>query len=547
MSPRRPVQGTPSRRIGRTARSGKAFLLLLALPAAALLPACAGSDGDEEKHALADLGLPEPDGGGGPGVLTPVSLMPRLVSGFITDARSGRPLQGVLVGTVPPSDTVMTNSSGLYVLSIGQGYGPITVQAGMDGYRPAAACVVIGPQLNAVDLALSKLQDGGGGEMPCNPECAAGELCAAGVCATRCDPPCGCNQHCTAEGTCEAEGAPPACGMNSRSAGAGLCLCDPGTFVTSTERSCVPPEGQLDCPPGATPGPDGCTCPEGQLWADAVGEEAAGCKAAEAVIWPDPLQVAALLGQWRTPGRAPRGLVFDGEALWVGDALDDSLYRLQLRPGSPEPEVLQQVPLDGLGYRLRDMAFADGQLYLLFAEPQDRCAGSPEPDCNTVIQRLDLHAPGGPTRSGLPFTTMTVNGLSTDGRKLYFWFGQLQTLSFDGVPGREFRFWPGEVDGVTVQPELGRYLAYNRNQLVSWVETTYDGTQATARLMAVWPNEYGCDATDCSTKYLLPAANLRVPVDGMALAGMDAAGSDLWLLVAGDGARPPRILWVRLK
>jgi transglutaminase-like putative cysteine protease len=105
-----------------------------------------------------------------------------------------------------------------------------------------------------------------------------------------------------------------------------------------------------------------------------------------------------VLGSIPTPGRAPTGLAFDGEYLWVADRLADSLYALD--PGTGK--VVKALPAPGFD----PSALAWDGHYLWCADREEARVVKLDPATGITVRSLES-----PTRS--------PQGLAWDGKNLW--------------------------------------------------------------------------------------------------------------------------------
>ena len=188
-----------------------------------------------------------------------------IITGYVLDAATGKPIRDAQVSTVPATETAVTNGQGLYVLSLGASFGTVTVVADARRYRQVrSTCVSVKAGLNTLgDVVL--LHEDEDVDDTCPTECAAGEQCRLGHCVPGCAPACECTDICEAGECVPNENVPGAdsCGNNATWLGGGLCACKPGYVVSTYGRNCVSATQATNCPENAFATESGCACSQG--------------------------------------------------------------------------------------------------------------------------------------------------------------------------------------------------------------------------------------------------------------------------------------------
>ena len=502
--------------------------------------------------ALGPLGCPDgetaSDGtAGGPGgnqpgggdatapkpVTDPSKFSVTTLTGFVFDAVSGKPVHQATVSTDPPTENVQTTSTGLFSISVGHAFGVITLKASAEGFRQQLqTCVNLKPGLNSIaDISLVKTT--AGTEADCQPPCTGATTCISGVCISACNPLCGCGEICdpTAATACSPDPnfvSSAICGKNSHPLGQTVCECDLGYVAAGDGSTCIKPAQAGECPSNATPTDTGCECDDGYL-PDAAGQE---CIPEDEAATPDTLKGdGKVTYKWPTPGPAPRGIAYDGKALWVGDAATQLVYRLQPADG----KVLKEYDIGVHAKALRDLTFGDNNLYMTVTST----AANPQAP---ALLRLD------PTSGTIKTITTANNFQRTDG------------LTFDGtyldsIEGLVIKRRSADLGGnvfptnVVLTSQAGgqsalytpvdgvRFLAYTHNQFVGWVGTRYDGGTFIAEFVTL-------NAVHKTTSAEL--GRLEFDVGGSHLAGIETFGSTMWMVVAGSGKDTPKVVEVQL-
>lgn len=454
------------------------------------------------------------------------------LTGFVFDGRSGKPVANATVTTEPPTETARTNQSGFFALSAGHAFGVLTVTASAEGYtQRETVCVNLKPGLNALaDIRLVKV--GGETVADCVPPCTGASTCVSGVCVSKCNPLCSCAERCSVDGICEPDpNAVPAaiCGTNAHPLGVGACECDLGFVAAGDGRSCVRPSERGACPENSTPTETGCDCDPGYL-PDPVRD---ACVPQDQIIAPDALQGRdQIVVEFPAPGPAPRGIAYDGQSLWVGDAATGLLYRLS-RTGVPSG---QPFALGPNGRWLRDITFDGSDLYLQFERT--------EADGNPALFRLDRStgdlvelagAFGLDIADGIAFDGAQLSSLETTGgqqvikrRSVDLGSNVFQTtLSLDETRVASGRYF------VRAKPAL--YLAYTQNQYVTWVGTRFDGSRFFAEF-ATLNAVHRTESTELGS--------FTFALGGSHVVGLEAYGASLWVVLAGTGEDVPKIVEV---
>lgn len=454
-------------------------------------------------------------GGEGAGAFSSSTL-----SGFVTEAGSGRSVDGATVTTDPPTSSVTSNLSGLYVMQLGTTFGALTVRAAKPGHvqvRPT--CVILKPGLNTLaDVVLAREEDLAGAEegADCVPACAAGNRCVRGACISRCLPLCACTERCTAAGTCEHDpdaAGPQTCGPGTEDLGGGLCGCQPGLVPALDGRSCIEPTVERACPANSVETATGCECEPG-LVPDPSGRR---CLPPEDAAVGTPFTRGTEVRRLVPPGRAPRGIATDGETFWIGDALARTVYRVRFPAGQDQPEIIEEIPFTVEGdATVIDLAWAGGKL---------RQSGE----------------------WGVPLA-----GVAGSGAQLFYLEGWLLApvdLPGEG-PGLERNIelagdhWSGALEvyddpRYLVSPRgFLRFLAFTHGQLLSWAGTSYDGATFTHEVIVLGAANF------VRAREL---ARIPLPVGGSHVTGLEAYGNRLWLIVGGAGMPEPRIVEVELQ
>jgi len=457
------------------------------------------------------------------------------LTGFVFDGKSGKPLPNATVTTTPSTETTRTNQSGFFALGVGHSFGVMTVSATADGYtQRQTVCVNLKPGLNTIaDISLVEAGADSGDE--CLPACSDANVCLSGVCVSACNPLCSCAERCVAGGACEADpDAVPAaiCGSNAHPLGVGACECDLGFIAAGDGQSCVRPAEVGQCPENSTPTDTGCECDPYYL-PDPVRD---ACVPQDELVAPDALTGSDdIVAEWPAPGPAPRGIAFDGQHLWVGDAATRRVYQLG-RTGVPTG---RSHALGPMGRFLKDITEADGVLYLQFTRTEHETA--------PALYRMDP-ASGTLTKLEGAFGMDVVDGLTFDGeslssledsggqqvvkrRSLEFGSNTFQTtVSLDPERVGSGRYF--------VRPKPTQFLAYTQNQYVSWAGTRFDGSRFLVEFATL-------NAVHRTTSEEL--GSFTFALGGSHVVGLEAYGSSLWVALAGTGEDVPKVVEVVLE
>jgi hypothetical protein len=322
------------------------------------------------------------------------------------------------------------------------------------------------------------------------------------------------------------------CGSNAHPLGVGVCECDLGFVAAGDGRSCVRPSEVGLCPENSTPTSTGCECDPGYL-PDPV---------RDACVPQDELIAPAALGgsdrvvvQWPTPGPAPRGIAFDGQHLWVGDAATRRIYQVR-RAGVPTGV---SHDLGEKGRYLKDITLGGGVLFLQFTQTEHQAT--------PALYRMDRSS-GALTRLEGAFGLDVVDGLVYDGdslssledaggrqvvkrRSLDFGSNTFQTtVSLDQQRVTSGRYF--------VRPKPTQFLAYTQNQYVSWAGTRFDGSRFLVEFATLNAVHRTVSAELGSFTFAL---------GGSHVVGLEAYGSSLWVALAGTGEGVPKVVEVVLE
>lgn len=511
-----------------------------ALPLLALGLLCLTAVGCPDKEEASDAKSGGGNGnGGGPedGVSpgNPVTDYSKFstttLTGFVYNAVSGKPVQGATVSTDPPTESVQTTSTGLYAINIGHAFGVITVKAAAEGYRQQQqTCVNLKPGLNTLaDLSVVKVESDTAGE--CVPPCTGATTCVAGLCISACNPLCSCGDLCDPSASSPCLPDPnfvqsAICEKNSHPLGKTICECDQGFVPAGDGRTCLRPGNIEDCGQNAIATETGCEC-EGGYLPSLNGD---GCIPEDEAATPDSLAGNKVVNEWPTPGPSPRGIAFDGQTLWIGDAAHEAIYRVQPGDGS----VLKDFDIGAYGKALRDMTFGNGFVY--FTVTSD-LGGSGAPnlvrmsstdgslkliDTANNFQRTD-----GITFDGTYLDSLeglTIKRRSTD-------------LGSNVFPTNVLLTGGGEAQGQYTTVDGVLFLANTQNQFIGWVGTRYDGNDFLAQFVTL----NAVHKTQSSE-----LGRLELPVGGSHVAGIEAFGSRMWIVAAGSGKDTPKVVEVQL-
>lgn len=161
-----------------------------------------------------------------------------------------------------------------------------------------------------------------------------------------------------------------------------------------------------------------------------------------------------VLARLKSPGRAPTGLAFDGQRLWVADHRDDVLVAMDAGSGKELKRIKSPAYRPaGLAYDGEQLWCADvleARLYRMLPETGLVSRSIPAPvkvpralaydgtalwvsdDASRSIHRVDPE--DGTTISEIPFPGKSVDGLSFDGR--YLWVSdRLSDMLYAVAPG----------------------------------------------------------------------------------------------------------------
>jgi hypothetical protein len=446
------------------------------------------------------------------------------ISGFVVDARSGRPVKGANIAPEPDFGPTQANQQGLYVIDAGYTYGLVTLRASAPGFRQVkAACVALKPGSNGFgDVAMIRADTQPSDD--CSPACGKGEQCLGKVCVSECDPVCPCNQICSGGQCVDNPDLPAAdsCGPSSKPLGGGACGCKPGFVPNATGTACVEPNPDQMCPQGAMSTAFGCQCTDGKIYS----EDSGACLPADEAAIVKPIGDGTITAQWLTPTKSPIGLAFDGQSYWLADNVTQSLYSIALEPGAKEANVLSTFELGDAGRRVIDVDVLGGKVFLLLQAQTTQ--GSSE------MLSFD------PTKSTL--TTLTppeaeaVTAGISDGVNLYTLssFRGFQVRDKSGAiaaPARQGQPAPGQPYIVTPlslpQGYAGaRYGAFTENQFLLYSGTTYDTISFRATFQVF-------NAVNRSQAKTLRPVTVDIP--GSHVRGFDAYGSTGWVVVSGAG------------
>jgi hypothetical protein len=161
------------------------------------------------------------------------------VSGRVVNAQTGRPVEGALVSTSPPTGTAVTNSQGVYALVIpplSRSFivGVVADSPGLRQRQSSCATVTPGNSVNADVQLLSN------NATECASSCSEGNICLGGICASACNPVCDCDERCE-DGRCVPDGGSgslPTTGGGSSGGGGNQTGC--GDDAVQTPNGCVP-------------------------------------------------------------------------------------------------------------------------------------------------------------------------------------------------------------------------------------------------------------------------------------------------------------------
>ncbi|GMV41738.1 MAG: hypothetical protein AMXMBFR64_34540 [Myxococcales bacterium] len=506
---------------------------LLAIGLAALLVA-----GCPDKSDDGGDGTTGPGGGGGGGGDTvapkPVTDYSKFstttLTGFVFNAVSGKPIQNATVSTEPPTESVQTTSTGLFSINIGHAFGVVTIKAAANGYRQQQqTCINLKPGLNTLaDISLVKTDSATDGD--CVPPCTGSTTCVSGVCISACNPLCGCGDLCdpTAPSPCLPDPnfvSSAICENNSHPAGKTMCECDLGYVPAGDGRTCLLPGNIEDCGSNAIATATGCECENGYL-PDVKGD---GCIPADEAAAPGSLAGNTVVREWPTPGPSPRGIAFDGQTLWLGDAAHEVIYRVQ-----PDGSVIKDFDIGAYAKALRDMTFGNGYVYFTVTTGADG-AGLPQlirmSATDGTIKHIDT-ANNFQTTEGITFDGAyldSLEGLTIKRRS--------PDLGSNVFPTNVVLTGGGSSQGQYTVVDGVRFLANTQNQFIGWVGTRYDGNDFLAQFVTL-------NAVHKTQSAEL--GRLELPVGGSHVAGIELFGTRMWVVAAGSGKDTPKVVEVKL-
>lgn len=457
-----------------------------------------------------------------------------IITGYVLDAATGKPVRDAQVSTVPPTETVVTNGQGLYVLSLGASFGTVTVVADARRYRQVrSTCVSVKAGLNTLgDVVL--LHEDEDVDDTCPTECAAGEQCRLGHCVPGCAPACECTDTCEAGECVPNENVPGAdsCGNNATWLGGGLCACKPGYVVSTYGRNCVSATQATNCPENAFATESGCACSQGFV----PNREGDQCVTPAEAAVPAPLGDGAIVSQWELPMKMPRGLAVAGSEIWTVNLDTESLTKLALGDDG-KATIAAEVPLGGDAWRIKDLAATADQVFLVrrgIGESRPGSVAYLHPSTLMLLETQTMtlkHVAGN--------NTGDIGGIAvTDDALLTLEYDQIHQRSLtdgteSGVPLRR-----QDVAAVNplllISPSANTNsllgLSFTRSQLVGFQGTTYDGTSFVGRFEVL-----NGAATGTAPKL----RDLSVTIPGSHVAGFDFSGATGWIAVGGSGLTQP--------
>jgi hypothetical protein len=443
------------------------------------------------------------------------------VSGYVFDAVNGRSVANAQISSFPATDSIRTNQQGLYALTAGQAFGRLALRAERDGFRQAQpVCVDLKAGQSSFADILMVRSDAMGGS--CEPGCREGEECVGGVCATLCAPACGCGEICTAGGICQRMSSEPACGANAAWLGGETCACSPGYVPAVDGASCTRPGEITSCPAGATLGPLGCICDRGLV----PSLDGTACVQPGEVI-PVPEFDTKVVRTWPTPGALPWGIAFDGTHHFTVDRETQLLYELELAPGAA-PTQISTISLGAQAARVTDLAATADAVYVALA-------GNPPGGVEDLaLLRFDRNAR---TVTPISVDLPGLYGITTDGEQLLGTSsGVTYAFPFGGGVGTLHDQYNFASDGVhkaatiVVDSSNPRFAAITQGRQFSYRLSNYDGTRF-----------FGLFVTPS-----VSSSAMSVLIPGSHVAGLDAYGNTLWLIVGGAGLPAPVIAEVSL-
>ena len=159
-----------------------------------------------------------------------------MISGRVTDAATGRPVEGALISTSPPTGTTTTNSQGTFALVVPPLSRSLVV--GVVADRPGqrqrqSSCATVSPGGSAsADVQLLSND-----ATECASSCSEGNICLGGLCASACNPVCDCDERCD-DGRCVPDGSGGSLPTDPGGSGGGQAGC--GSDSVQTPNGCVP-------------------------------------------------------------------------------------------------------------------------------------------------------------------------------------------------------------------------------------------------------------------------------------------------------------------
>lgn len=160
-----------------------------------------------------------------------------MISGRVTDAATGRPVEGALISTSPPTGTTTTNSQGTFALVVPPLSRSLVV--GVVADRPGqrqrqSSCATVSPGGSAsADVQLLSND-----ATECASSCSEGNICLGGVCASSCNPVCDCDERCE-DGRCVPDGSGGSL-PTTGGGGSGGTQTGCGSDSVQTPNGCVP-------------------------------------------------------------------------------------------------------------------------------------------------------------------------------------------------------------------------------------------------------------------------------------------------------------------
>lgn len=473
------------------------------------------------------------------GSLGSAKLSNTTISGLVKDATTGKPIYNATITTDPPTESLSTNQQGQYYVTVGRAFGAITVQASHPDFLQAyPACVNLKPGVNNIgDVSMVRKVPLTDGASDCFPPCSAGTTCLSGSCISACNPQCSCSELCNSGAVCEADPlAPPVgiCGANASPLGGGVCQCDSGFVPTGDGESCSIPSQLQQCPEGSERNDNGiCECNAGKV-PSVLGDK---CLDPDEALNVTAISDGTVRKEWPTPGPGPRGIAFDGAALWVGDIAMKKLFRTAIS----DQQVLEEVDLGDAGAYLVDLAYANKEIFIVLS-------GTPESPSTPSMRRYSVDAktlgPVSPSEYNSPaglsydgFNLLSLEGLRVVRREPANLFITAQT---DVLLDPRY----ASAQYVAKPPSTLRYLAYTSGQFIAWVGTDYDGAGLRTELITL-------NAVNQTQSPEI--GRLSLYIGASQIVGIEATGTTLWLAGAGSGNpslnggdNPPKIVEVSL-